>query len=35
MVESSVGKKERLIWNGGYSSLTGSELPGLATAGGS
>ena len=37
MVESSVGKKERFNQNGGYNSLTqtGSELPGLATAGGS
>ena len=35
MVESSVGKKERFTQNGGYNSLTGSELPGLAAAGGS
>lgn len=35
MVESSVGKKERFNKNGGYNSITGSELPGLATAGGS
>jgi hypothetical protein len=35
MVESSIGKKERFVQNGGYNSLTGSELPGLATAGGS